>query len=60
MQVDEAEGRAAFVIVDLPSEAVARQLQERCVMADKVLELWGHGERSFQFSTQGEPFLRIV
>jgi hypothetical protein len=31
------------VIVELPSEATARALQERCIMADKVLELWGHG-----------------
>lgn len=52
-QADETDKGAAFVIVDLPSEAVARGVQERCVMADKVLELWGHGERGSAAPTKG-------
>jgi hypothetical protein len=34
---------AAYAIVTLPSEATARELLARCIMADKVLEFWGHG-----------------
>lgn len=38
-----SEFETPYTIVELPSEEVARQLQERCIMADKVQELWGHG-----------------
>ena len=37
------DGASPYTIVTLPSEAVARALQARCIMADRVVELWGHG-----------------
>lgn len=38
-----SDSASPYTVVALPSEAVARALQARCVMADRVVELWGHG-----------------
>lgn len=46
LQVYDAQGReknVSFLIAELPSEATATAIQGRCIMVERVLELWGHG-----------------
>eukprot|EP00953_Heterococcus_sp_UTEX-ZZ885_P037694 19348-Heterococcus_DN1.PRE.2 len=39
----DAEAGAAFLVVELPSEQVAKDIAERAILVRRVLELWGSG-----------------